>query len=92
MKFTVERNWIEVIGNIWWPMGAVCAQRINLTKSDMENIGEPTRENVEMWLGTHTGDFSALKDFHAVIGEVDIPWAVEESEFIYSDCMEPALD
>jgi hypothetical protein len=88
MKFTIDRNWIEVIGAIWMP-ATTCAQRIDLTASDIKNIGEPTRENVEQWLDTHTGDFHSITDFRAVIGEMDLPWSNEESEFTYHDCMYP---
>ena len=91
MKFTIERKWIEVIGVIWMP-AVTCAKRIDLSAYDMENIGEPTRENVEDWLGSHTGDFQSIDDFHAVIGETDIPWKDEESEFTYCDCMFPSED
>jgi len=86
MKFTVERNWIELIGTIWMP-AVTCAQRIDLTRGDMKNIGAPSRENVEQWLTTHSGDFQSVDDFSATIGEVVIPWSNEESEFTYSDCM-----
>lgn len=88
MKFTVERNWIEVIGTIWMP-SVTCAQRIDLTLYDMHNIGEPTRENVERWLSTHTGDFQSVTDFHAVIGDVEIDWADMDNDCVYSDCMYP---
>lgn len=86
MKFTIERNWIEVVGVIWMP-AVTCGQRISLSSYDMENIGEPTRENVEQWLMTHTGDFQSVTDFSATIGETVIPWASEENECVYADCM-----
>lgn len=89
MRFTVERNWIEVIGTIWMP-AVTCGQRIELSQYDIGNIGEATRENVDQWLTTHTGDFQSVKDFRAVIGEVEIPWNDEESECVYSDCMFPS--
>lgn len=84
MKFTIERNWVEVVGTIWMP-AVTCGQRIDLSRYDMDNIGEPTRENVEQWLSTHTGDFQSIQDFHAIIGEVEIPWATEEGELAYCD-------
>jgi len=91
MKFTVERNWIEVIGPIWMPP-VTCAKRIDLDAYDIENIGEPTRDNVEQWLCTHAGDFQYVADFRAIVGETEIPWKDEESEFTYHDCMYPAED
>ncbi len=89
MKFTVERNWISVIGRIWMP-AVMCAQRIDLTSYDLENIGEPTRENAEQWLTTHTGDFQSVKDFSATIGETVLDWSDPDSENVYIDCMYPA--
>lgn len=91
MKITLERNWIEVIGRIWLPP-VMCAQRIDLSAYDLENIGEPTRENVDQWLSTHTGDFQSVKDFYAVIGETVIDWEDPESECVYTDCMCPCED
>jgi hypothetical protein len=85
MKFTIERNWIDVVGKIWMP-AVTCSQRIDLRAYDLENIGEPTRENVDAWLATHTGDFQSITDFHAIIGEVEIPWATEEGELAWFDC------
>lgn len=87
MRCTIERNWIEVIGPIWWPAGQTCAMRYDLSAYDVENIGEATRENVEQWLCTHSGDFQHVEDFYAAIGETEIPWETEESEFTFSDCM-----
>jgi hypothetical protein len=88
MKITIERNWIDILGVIWLPP-ITAAMRKDLRQYDIDNIGEPTRENVEQWLASNAGDFQAVKDFHAVIGETEIPWASEENEFAYSDCMEP---
>lgn len=91
MKMTIDRNWIEVIGTIWMPP-ITCAQRIELDDYKMSNIGEPTRDNVEYWLACNAGDFQSIQDFHAIIGETEIPWANEESELTYNDCMHPAED
>ena len=86
MKFTVERNWVEVVGYIWMP-NVKAAQRIKLSGYDMHNIGEPTRENVEHWLSLNAGDFSEVTDFSATIGETVIPWTDEENELTYFDCL-----
>ena len=88
MQFTVERNWIDVLGTIWLP-AITCGQQINLTAYDMDNIGEPSRDNVEQWLGTHAGDFQSIEDFHAVLGETEIPWNDEDHECQFNDCMYP---
>ncbi len=87
MQFVVERNWIEAIGPIWWPAGQICAMRYDLSAHDVDNIGEVTRENVEQWLATHSGDFQHVKDFYAAVGETEISWQDEENEFTYTDCM-----
>ena len=92
MRYMIERNWVEIIGPIWWPSGAICAQRIELSGHDLENIGEFTRDNVEEWLCTHSGDFQHVQDFYATAGDIEIPWDDEESEFTYQDCMYPAED
>ena len=81
---------IDILGRIWMP-AIVCGQTLNLTSYDEANIGEPTRENVEQWLVTHAGDFQAIIDFEADIGDAPlIPWAHEESECTFSDCMNPS--
>tara|TARA_Y100000310_G_scaffold17714_1_gene17499 strand:- start:486 stop:755 length:270 start_codon:yes stop_codon:yes gene_type:complete len=84
----VEKNWVDVIGTIWMP-AITCAMRYPLSKYDIENIGEFTRENVDQWLTTHAGDFQDVKDFYATVGDQEIPWSSEESEFTYNDCMFP---
>lgn len=88
MKFTVERNWIDVVGRIWMPP-VMCAMQYNLSAHDLSSIGEPTQDNVQSWLDTHAGDFQSIEDFHAIIGETEINWQTEESESIYNDCMCP---
>jgi len=88
--YTVDENWIDLIGEIWQPGVGPCAQRINLRTYDMENIGEPTRENVQSWLDKNAGDFRSVTDFHAVVGEVNLQWKDEESEQAFLDCVYPA--
>lgn len=94
MKYQVQKSFIQVIGKIWMP-AITCAQDIELRQYDIDNMknedGEIDRESVESWLGTNTGDFQNIEDFRADIedGEknIIIDWEVEESEYIYSDCM-----
>ena len=87
---------IDVIGPIWWPAGSTAATTYNVTGYDVENMrgddGQVTRESVELWLGSHAGDFQHVTDFHASIEDgadtVDIPWQQsEESELTFNDCM-----
>jgi hypothetical protein len=87
----VRAAYVEVLGTIWMPM-TTAGTRYELSNYDLENIGEFTRENVDQWLGTHAGDFSSVKDFHAVCGEQEIPWESEENELEYCDCMYPSED
>ena len=86
---TITINQIEVIGTIWMP-ASTCAMTYKLTAHDIENIGELTRENVQKWLDTHSGDFQSIADFHADIGDFDSPWEHEESELTFNDCMFPS--
>jgi hypothetical protein len=83
---TIREDYVEVIGTIWMP-AVTAAYRYPVSGYDAEQIGAVTRENVEQWLTTHAGDFQHVKDFHASIGHDDVPWADEESECTYNDCM-----
>ena len=97
MKLTIRKSIVQIIGVIWMPP-VTCATQKTLRDYDIENMrndeGQITRESVEQWLTTNSGDFQSVTDFSASIedGEntVDIPWASEESEFTYVDCMYPA--
>lgn len=96
MRYTVTRQRISLIGHIWMPQGIVCAQQIDLTAHDLENLGNPeSREDVENWLTTHSGDFSEVLDFQADfhIGDKHVlhDWAKgEDSAIQFSDAMYPA--
>jgi len=35
----------------------------------------------------NSGDFQYVTDFYASIGDQNFPWADEESDFAYCDCM-----
>lgn len=85
VKAIVRRAFVQIIGRIWMPP-VTCAQYKNLTDYDLGNIGEFTRENVEQWLTTNSGDFQSVEDFRAVCGSEVIDWAKEESEITYCDC------
>lgn len=87
----IRQAYIEVVGIMWMP-AVTGATKLELRDYDLENIGEFDRDSVEQWLGTHGGDFQSVKDFHAVCGDVDIPFASEESELEYMDCMYPCED
>jgi len=51
-----------------------------LHDSDLIEIGEFTRGNIERWLASYGGpciECCGVQDFHAVCGEIDIPWREE---------------
>lgn len=71
-KLFIKKRHIEIVGEI-------TVWSIKLTLWDRLRIGKFTRENVAVWLENRTrldpGYYSG--DFHAVCGDVDIPWATE---------------
>lgn len=84
---------IDVIGPIWWPSGAMAATTYNVTNYDVENMrdesGHLTHDSVALWLDAHSGDFQHVTDFSAHLGETDIDWQDDESEFVWADSMYP---
>ena len=83
MRYTVESNFVDVLGHIWQPGVGLCHYRYNLTPSDVEQIGEFTRENVRTWLNSHAGDFSEIVDFQATIGEDWIHFEQSKNESLF---------
>ncbi len=62
--------------------------RHELSKADLCFIGEFTRENISSWLeiGNCLDGWVGIygyEDFHAVCGDIDIPWATEESRLYF---------
>lgn len=63
--------------------------RMDLTLWNVFRIGEFTRENVSDWLADYTTKHHGLDaafwpvDFHAVCGDIDIPWATKEGRDCY---------
>ena len=57
--------------------------------NDLREIGDFTRENILNWMNSHTGvdwvDIVPVVDFHAVCGDVDIPWATEEAKKLWDN-------
>jgi hypothetical protein len=58
------------------------AFRHYLTDSDLQEIGEFTRENVTRFSNSRNrpygwAEYTPVLDIHAVCGDIDIPWAVE---------------
>lgn len=99
MKITIRKSVVRVIGRIWMP-AAVCAMEYQLNAYQVENAkddqGRITRESLDRWLSTNSGDFQSVTDFWASIevGDqtVEIPWANEDSECEFWDCTCPAQD
>jgi hypothetical protein len=77
---TLERPYIETVGKF-----VLC--RRELDKADLCFIGEFTRENISRWLDKgywfEMGIYG-YEDFHAVCGDIDIPWATEEARLCYA--------
>lgn len=80
----VRIAYVRILGKPWMSRCDV-SMDVNLSDHDLENIGEFTRDNVEQWLTSHSGDFSEVTDFTAVCGETEIPWSSEENEMAYLD-------
>jgi len=78
---------IQILGKMWMPKSNASQERA-LSDYDLENIGEFTRENVEQWLTSHSGDFSEVIDFTAVCGEIEIHWSNEDNEMAYLDTLQ----
>jgi hypothetical protein len=70
MQQTFEMPYIEIVSSIG--MG-----RRNLNEDDLRHIGEFTRWRVAQWLYDRLGPTDSAEDFHAVCGDIDIPWDTE---------------
>ena len=91
MRYMTVCSFIRILGKIWLPP-ITCCSIIHVLPSDVESIrvnGEITREGVEQWLTTHSGDFQSIEDFYADIadGENDLvfDWVNEDSEEKFND-------
>jgi hypothetical protein len=94
-RYIVRRSFIDIVGGIWWPYGATCSLRKDLSQYDIDNMrdedGEITRESVEQWVCLNSGDFSSILDFSASIEDgdrtIDLEWATEDGETAYLDTL-----
>ena len=84
VTITIRR--IDVIGSIWMP-ASLCAMTYDLKQSDVDNIGELTRENVAKWLSTNSGDFQSIQDFRVDIADFESDFENADSERIFDNCM-----
>jgi hypothetical protein len=68
-------------------LGGVAVSRYELTRSELREIGKFTRGNVLMWMESHRGPdwvgMLPVEDFHAVCGDIDIPWATEHGRMLW---------
>ena len=83
--YTVTTHDVHVVGKGWY--GQTMVYTYKLSSYDLENLGELTRDNVQRWLDTHSGDFQRVDDFWASLGEWESDWATEEGELTWNDCM-----
>lgn len=98
MKYTVTKSIIQVVGKIWLP-AITCAMEYELDSyklgnllAEVEENESLTREHVERWLATNSGDFQSIEDFRA---DLELPdgssftsdWENEENELTFMDCM-----
>lgn len=97
MKYS--KSVVYVLGVMWMPM-VPGATEYTVTGHDIQYMrdddGKITRESAELWLTSHSGDFSNVTDFSASIedGEttVTIPWADEDNEMEWGAMMYPDPD
>lgn len=91
-RHTNEWSEIKVIGAIWQPGFDHCAQKYTIPRHELNNmlqaaekthIGSLRREDLEPWVGSHTGDFSIIQDWSASLSmdgsDKEIPWEKPES-------------
>lgn len=83
---------IEVIGRIWQPGIDTCSYVYSLDRHKLEQIrmlggGKITRAACAAWLHANAGDFQEIEDFHADIADFDSPWALSDSDLIYTSCV-----
>ena len=99
MKYLVRKSFVRVLGRLWMPR-CVAATQLNLCASDIDNMRGPaariTREAVEQWVSSHSGDFSQVLDFSASIEDgdntVEFSWSSEDNEVSFYECMNSAED
>lgn len=76
---------ISLLGKGWY--NQTISMTIDVTKHDLENIESFDRESVQDWIDSHSGDFQSITDFCFYLGEEIMPWANEDNEATFNDCM-----
>ena len=98
MRYLVVKSEIRVIGRIWQPGIGLCAMSYNPRADDLRDVdivpateGPITRDSVQSWIDTHSGDFSEIVDWSAEIEDGDetitFDWQDEDNEMAYFDAM-----
>jgi hypothetical protein len=75
----MEKAYIEIVN-------ALQAYRKDLTEDDLRQIGDFTEGRVDAWLykkGYYYG--IGMVGFHAVCGDIDIPWTAEEARSLWME-------
>jgi hypothetical protein len=94
-----RKSYINVVGKGWY--NQTIATTYNVTDHDTENMRDEddniTRESVELWLDSHSGDFQHVEDFSASISlsdgaDIEIEWRDEDNEMAFNDCMYLEID
>lgn len=92
MRYTVTKQRVDVLGDIWQPGAGVCAMSRDLAPHELVAIGDLSDHQV---LAHHVarlfGDFRRIRDFRAdfTVGDRSIvhDWQSEESESTFYSCM-----
>lgn len=102
MRYQVRKSYVIIIGKNWY--GQTCSLEKNLTDHDLCNISAEnitlekpnpkniTRDTIEQWLTSNSGDFSSVDDFKASISlatgeDFDLDFSKEESEMTYANTL-----
>jgi hypothetical protein len=95
-RYMIERNSVQVLGELWWPIGHPAACEYPLTAHDLDQLrdeqGQITRDDIDGWICRHVGDFSTIIDFTASIGDQEYPWSNEDNEILSHDILYPTSD
>lgn len=92
MKVTRIITRVDVLGRIWWPAGGLCAMSYEPRADDLrDESGAVTRDSIQRWIDTNTGDFSEVVDWRATVGDGDFDsdFTDEDNEMTFNDCMFP---
>lgn len=95
MKQIIRSSYVDILGELWWPIGGAASLRILLEGDDIDaardDSGAITRESVEQWVCWHSGEFSRVIDFAGRLTDgpdtITIPWSSDDTEMQYLDTL-----